>query len=633
MPLDKSLLQSYNLSSPVTGQFTIKRVNNMKKNFFNSSAVFLQAMPQFLIFEMLFKLIIMGIGAPAMTMLLKLTMKAAGITYLADESLLIYLKKPVTIAVIAIILFMLALFSFIELSALAGCFACFYQKKPLSAGGMLRTGGRSFIKAFRGMGILYFIFFMMLMPMAQFTLSSGMFMAPVIPVMSRLFRPIDSRLGIAAMILLQILFIIIIVSRSYSLHLLVLTDKPFNECTHISRDLIGKKKLKMTLSLLLWSLFMLAAAAAITFIISFIVLLFTKGFSRPGRAVLAALKVLRYAGKIFMAVSAFFSAPAIMCWLTGRFLADYPDSSSLILPDTEHKKMEALPRAAIITITSVTAFMLNFSYFRSLYQGNISLNVGILSKTQITAHRGASREAPENTLEAFEAALDSGADYIELDVQLTKDGQLVVFHDETIDRTTNGKGKLSDITYAQLQNYSAGSWFGTTDEFADVKVPLLSEVLDLVGDQIMLNIEIKAHGNITGTVEQTVELIHEYGITDSCYVSSFSYKALKVVKKLDPNIKTGLIANVAAASGYSRLKYVDVLSLNHIFVNATVVSAAHQNGKRVFVWTVDKSDDMKKMIALGVDNIITNRPAACAKIVYSADVGDQVLNILKTIFS
>lgn len=605
----------------------------MKKKFFGSAAVFLRAMPHFLVFEMLFKLILMGIGAPAMTKILKQTMKAAGISYLSDESMLVYLKKPVTLAVIVIILFMMALFSFIELSALAGCFACFQKKQRLSASSMLTTGIRAFVKAFRGTGILHFLLFMLFMPMAQFTLSSGMFMAPALPVVQRLFRPIDSRIGVAVLILMNVLFIMFMVSRSYSLHLLVLTDKKFSDCTKTSREMIGKNKLKMTLSLLLWSLFMIAAAAVVTFVISFIVLLFIKGVSRPGRAVLAALKVLRYAGKIFMAVSAFFSAPAIMCWLTWRFLMDYPEDEKIILPSSDTNRLGTVPRAAIAVMVAVVAFTLNFSYFKSLYQGNISLNVGILSKTQITAHRGASREAPENTLEAFEAALDSGADYIELDVQLTKDEQLVVFHDETIDRTTNGKGKLCDITYAELQKYSAGSWFGTNKEFAGAKVPLLSEVLDLVGDEIMLNIEIKNHGDIVKTVEKTVELIHEYDITESCYVTSFSYKALKNVKKLDPDIKTGLIANVAAASGYSRLKYVDVLSLNQIFVNATVVSAAHQNGKRVFVWTVDQTPDMKKMISLGVDNIITNRPAACAKIVYSADVGDQVLNILKTIFS
>ncbi|MBQ3914993.1 MAG: glycerophosphoryl diester phosphodiesterase membrane domain-containing protein [Ruminococcus sp.] len=605
----------------------------MKKKFFGSAAVFLRAMPHFLVFEMLFKLILMGIGAPAMTKLLKVTMKAAGITYLSDESLLVYLKKPVTLAVIVIIMFMMALFSFIELSALAGCFACFQKKQRLSASGMLKTGILAFVKAFRGTGILHFLMFMLFMPLAQFTLSSGMFMAPALPIVRRLFRPIDSRLGVAALILMNILFILFMVSRSYSLHLLVLTNKRFSDCTKTSREMIGKNKLRMTLSLILWSLFMIAAAAAVTFIISFIVLLFIKGISRPGRAVLAALKVLRYAGKIFMAVSAFFSAPAIMCWLTWRFLMDYPEDGEIVLPTSDTNQMGTAPRAALAVMVAVVAFMLNFSYFKSLYQGNISLNVGILSKTQITAHRGASREAPENTLEAFEAALDSGADYIELDVQLTKDGQLVVFHDETIDRTTTGKGKLCDITYDELQKYSAGSWFGTGNEFAGARVPLLSEVLDLVGDDIMLNIEIKDHGDIVQTVEKTVELIHEYDITDSCYVTSFSYKALKNVKKLDPKIKTGLIANVAAASGYSRLKYVDVLSLNQIFVNATVVSAAHQNGKRVFVWTVDQSNDMKKMISLGVDNIITNRPAACAKIVYSVDVGDQVLNILKTLFS
>ena len=294
--------------------------------------------------------------------------------------------------------------------------------------------------------------------------------------------------------------------------------------------------------------------------------------------------------------------------------------------------MKRLPRAIILTAFIAAALALNFTYIKSLYKGNINLNVGLLSDTQITAHRGASKAAPENTLPAFEAAIESGADYIELDVQLTSDGELVVFHDEKLDRTTDGQGILSKYTYEQLQQLSAGSWFGDGVEFADTKIPLLSEVLDLTGDDIMLNIEIKDRGDAIATAEKTVELIEEYDIVSSCYVTSFSYKALKKVKKLNPKIKTGLIANVATTASFSQLKYIDALSLNHLFVNQTVVNSAHQNGKRVFVWTVDSSSDMQHVIALGVDNIITNRPEKAAEAVYSRSVGQTVLTAVKTIF-
>ena len=258
--------------------------------------------------------------------------------------------------------------------------------------------------------------------------------------------------------------------------------------------------------------------------------------------------------------------------------------------------------------------------------------MGIITKTQITAHRGFSAVAPENTMYAFESAVKTGADYIELDVQLTADEQLVVFHDKKIDRTTDGKGELSKYTYNELQEFSAGSWYGKNGEFDDAKIVLLSDVLETVGDDTMFNIEIKNHGNVTKTTEKTVELIEEYNIEKSCYITSFSYSALKTVKKLNPKIKTGLIANVASSTSFSQLKYIDAVSLNYIFINQSIVNMAHQNGKRVFVWTVDRPSDIHHMIAMGVDNIITNRPDKALEMVDSDSVGETILTVLEKIF-
>ena len=275
---------------------------------------------------------------------------------------------------------------------------------------------------------------------------------------------------------------------------------------------------------------------------------------------------------------------------------------------------------------------MNLSYFKALSQGNVSLNVGVLSRTQVTAHRGFSRKAPENTLPAFEAAMDCGADYIELDVQLTADDVLVVCHDDKLDRTTDGTGKLSSYTYDELMQFSAGSWFGKDGEFDDVRIPSMTEVLDLVGKDIMLNIEIKRSGDPKRTAEKVVELVEEYGIVNSCYVTSFSYPALKKVKQLNPKIKTAFIANLATATSYAQLPYIDAVSMNYLFVNQSVVNSAHHNGKRIFVWTVDRQSEMQKMMALGVDNIITDRPDRALDVVNSKSVGDTVLNVLKYIF-
>ena len=602
------------------------------KNFFKSAGVFFRAMPHFLLFELLFKLVMVAVGAPVLAFLLKWTMKCSGIKYLSDENVLFFLKHPVTILVLILILFFSAFFSFVELSALAGCFSGFFKKKKVGSFEMTKIGFEAFKYAFRGMGILDFIGFMFCSALAQFTMSSGVFMAPFMPILRRIFRSVNGWMAVAAYILIQLLFVIIIVSSAYSLHLLILTKDKFHDCIKKSKKMISGEKAKMVFAMLLWTLLVVALIALVTFGVSFFIILAMKGLSNHRTAFRTALKVLKYAANVFTAMSAFFSAPAVMCWLTGRFFTDIDEKEKLELPVIQHEKVSNVKKAAMVCVIAAAAFFANFSYIRELYKGNVSLNVGILARTQVTAHRGASKVAPENTIPAFEAAIESGADYIELDVQLTKDGELVVMHDDDIKRTTDGEGPLSLMTYEETQKYSAGSWFSDDGTFNDVKIPKLSEVLELVGHDILLNIEIKSHGNVAATAEKVAELVEEYDIADSCYVTSFSYQALKKIKEVNPDIKTALIANIAPSTVYSQMKYIDAISMNYLFVNQSVVNYAHHSGKKVFVWTVDRSGEMKKMMALGVDNIITNRPDKAKEVVDSDSVGDTVLTGLEYVF-
>lgn len=594
--------------------------------------MFIRSFPQFVLFELLAKLFLLSIGAPVMAYILKYTMKVSGVTYLSDENLLIYLQHPATISAFIVLIFAVAFFTFVELSALVACFACHSRHQKITVGGMFRVGLGAFGKAFRWTGIPLFLLFMLFMPIVQFTFASGQFLAPLMPIVRTVFNSVGNTAGIVAYILIQVLFIILIVDKSYSLHYLVLTENKFSDCIKKSRKIMHENKFRMALSLLFWSIAMLAGSAVITFGMAFLIVFIVKGFSEPSHAFLTALKVLKYAGQIFGILSSFLSVPAIMCWITQHFFDDIEETENIIIPDFSEHKIRNSTRIIITGALVISAGLLNVTYIKAIYTGNLNLNMGILTRTQITAHRGYSAVAPENTLPAFEEAVAIGADYIELDVQLTADGKLVVFHDKTIERTTDGEGELSEMTYAELLKLSAGKWFSDDGRFDDVKISLLSEVLEAVGDDILLNIEIKNHGDVKKTAEMTAAVIEEYGIERTCYVTSFSYTALKTIKKINPKIKTGLIANVATSTSFSQLRYIDAVSLNYIFVNSSIVNIAHQNGKRVFVWTVDRKSDIQHMIAMGVDNIITNRPDRAYEIVTSDSISDTFLTILENIF-
>lgn len=602
------------------------------KKYFKAAGVFARALPHFLLFELMYKLILLALGTPFITELFSVAMKASGVSYLSLETLPRLLKNPITILSAIIMLFMVAFFSFVEISALIACFSAFRERRKITVTGMLSGGILAFAKAFRGTGILRFLLFMLVIPLVQFTMSSGIFFAPLIPLLRSLLGMYKNWVYIALYIALQLGLIFLLVSRCYSIHYLMLTDTPFQKCSKKSQTCLEGKKLRTALYIILWSLGLIIIAAAITFALSFLIVLIVKGFSKPDKALHTAMNALSYAGRVYYAISAFFAAPMILCCLTEKFYNDTSMEEHIPAEAKEPKKLSKPVRIIAASAAIALSIFLNFSYIQEIYKGNVNLNLGILTAPQITAHRGFSTAAPENTRYAFEEAINVGADYIELDVQQTADGQIVVFHDKNLSRTTDGTGELSAYTYDQLMQFSNGGWFDTEGTYADSRIMLLSEVFDLVGHDIMLNIEIKNIGDTADTAQKIAVLLEEYEIADSCYVTSFDYSALKEVKLANPEIKTGLITNAASAAVYSKLKYIDAVSLNYLFVNRNLVSTAHKNGKKVFVWTVNKAADIQQLLAMGVDNIITDRPDRAAEVIYSYSGSDAVLTLLRQIF-
>lgn len=230
----------------------------------------------------------------------------------------------------------------------------------------------------------------------------------------------------------------------------------------------------------------------------------------------------------------------------------------------------------------------------------------------VTAHRGASHVAPENTLSAMAAAVEAGAEYAELDVRLTRDGQVVLMHDRTVDRTTNGTGDLWDFSLSELQALEAGSWFG--EEFEGEPIPTLREVIQFAKGRLKLNIEIKTSREEPAIAAAVVNIIRAEECGENCMVTSFSRETVEEVKRIAPEIRTGFIFG----SDYPDDVFTggwDILSCNHEVVDWQFVAAAKQNGKSVHVWTVDERELMLRLIELGVDGIISNRPALLRQVI------------------
>ncbi len=238
------------------------------------------------------------------------------------------------------------------------------------------------------------------------------------------------------------------------------------------------------------------------------------------------------------------------------------------------------------------------------------------------ALRGASYEAPENTLAAFLLAAELGADGVELDVQLSKDGHVVVIHDFVLDKTTNGRGPVRARTLAELRALDAGGWFDRA--LAGQRIPTLQEVIEAVGSRLLLNIELKTDSlRDDGLAAEVVRLVEENNLLDRVIVSSFNPLAVWRVKRLNPWLSVGLLYApdmplMQRLPWMRHLLRLEALHPHYTLVDHRYIRWAKERGYRLHVWTVDDPGEMWRLARQGVDLIITNRPDLLRQVLLAA---------------
>jgi len=234
----------------------------------------------------------------------------------------------------------------------------------------------------------------------------------------------------------------------------------------------------------------------------------------------------------------------------------------------------------------------------------------------IIAHRGYRQKYPENTLAAFQGAVAAGVPMIELDVMLSRDRKPVVIHDSSLERTTNGSGAVSDYTMEALKQLDAGSWFDA--EFADQRLPELSEVLDLANGRAYVNIEIKAdayeqHHPPDAVEKQVVAMVRKKNLQDSVLLSSFEIDILVQIASMEDPPAIALISRTPASKRIVEIcSHLKVFSWHpdHLIVTPHQVDMMHAAGLKVFPYNVDTFEDYEKMIDMKVDGVITDDPMA-----------------------
>lgn len=575
-----------------------------------------------LVFEILYKFSLAAIFKPVLMGIFRATLRVRGLSYLSDETVKIWLQGPMVWVLLLLLCLCLAFITLFDISCIITCLHASYrgQKMPLLA--LLRKGALSALRIFHGKNWLMVLYLLIIIPVTHVALLNGYEANFELPefVNEYIFNH-------KLLLIVYVAFWLYIGFRSfhwlYSIHYFCLEKCDFKEARKRSWNLLQGHFWKDIIILAIWNGIIIGiyygAVAGGAWVISAINHTIVRSDLFSSLTLSGISTLLGVLGACYYC----FSLPLVYLFISILFYYNktarkepvpggYSDlDAAYRLLDTKWAKKLYQYRKRIIAIALIVVVGINFTYSFAEKKG--VLNLGLDEKVMITAHRGYSEKYPENTIPAFKGAVEIGADCIELDVQQTKDGRIIVMHDSNLKRTCGVNLNIWETDYEDIRYLDAGSWFD--EAYHGTPVPTLEEVLKYCKGKIRLNIELKPTGHETDFEKNVLDIIEKYHMERSCYVSSMKYECLEKVKEINPKIKTIYITSVSlgnftvmeAADGYS----VEAMMLTQQFINK-----AHRAGKEIHVWTVNSEESMERVLDMGVDAIITDKPAQAQELIY-----------------
>ena len=580
-------------------------------------------------FEGIFKLLIIVFAVPVVSLLEDLAMRATGYSYLTAENILRFFLHPITMFLLFLVIICLIFLMLMDFSAVVyNLHNAWYDTKTDLFGTMFFSFNQA-VKIFRKEHkLLLFFVLLVLLPVFSFGLLPGLLGNLLIRewVLKQIRKNLRFVLAASGF---GILLLVMFLRWMYVVQICILEACSFPIAIRRSAK-TGKKRHFLDLLLFLaaqLSCYMVYAVfLGIAMLIAFLTeqYLGNTSFLNPiSKSVLVTIT------RVALFLQASVSAPAsCLCIAIQYYRHKVEDGESIPglsavngnMPfwSDRHRKIGR----TVVQVILLLSLIICSTYLFMQYRGQFNPKIEYLHQMEITAHRGASRSRPENTMAAFKKALDLNADWIELDIHQSLDGVLYVMHDKTLMRTCGMRGYGWDYTWEELSGMDAGARFNR--EYSGERIPRLSDVLDFAKENhIRLNIEMKPSKYEKGMEERLVELLHEKDLVADCVVTSQKYSAIEKVKELDEKITTVYVMSYAFGN-IERLSAADAFSINLGSVSARLVRRLHNAGRQVYAWTVNSRVDIENMIEKGVDNIITDDVSMATKIVTEYQTGSAL---------
>lgn len=599
------------------------------KKIRNNFSLLIDSSRQVWIFEFAYKLVAFAVIFPIVLLAINSLMKIAGISYLTNEYIQRVITHPIVIIAIFIAICAFVFYCTYEMTYLSVCFETKRTSCNASIVDIFYNSYKVFRRVFKpkhiGLSIFYFISILA----SNVTVLFNILYSETNTNLIKMYVLRNHWYIKAAVILVFVIMYAVVIPGIYAMNICMMEGLGFREAYKKSARMVKKHPVGTISALVVYNLFILAIIGITYVLISVFLVAGVKllNMAYLGNAIfLSALRTERFIIKcilVCVAIPLSFSAITHMYYR-------YTDIDDITFEFIDIQEGPARRRRIAYAVIMAAALVADACYLLISFNNNPFENVAIFHETKVMAHRGASTEAPENTMAAFQKAIDDMADYIELDVQLTNNGEVIVMHDSNAYRTTGVDANIVNMTYKEVKTLDAGSWF--SDEYVGENVPSLKEVLELTQGKIKLNIELKPADNDTALAKNTVRLIEKYNMVNDCVITSFSESALKAVKTYNQEIKVGYILSAAYGDFYD-MKNVDFFSVNAAFLSKRTIDAIHNSGKRVYAWTVNNKEAIKNLTNKGVDGIITDNPVLARETIYSRDTSETIINMIRYVFN
>ncbi len=578
-----------------------------------------------LVFELLYKFASMAVFKPLLTGVMKLALKAQGLSYLSDETIGTFIRSPLTWFFLLLIVLGMAFFTLFDICCIITCIHASFRKQAMPLLALMRKGLKTSLRVIYQRNIVMILYLLIIIPMTHALVISGYITKFTVPQFI-----VDYIMSHTWLAILYIGFWIYIGLRSfhwiYSLHYFCLENCNFKQARKRSWKLQKNHYWTDLIIVLGWS----AACIGIYYgvILSGSWLVSRVNQALPTQDLFSSLTLsgisllLDVCGALFFCfdLPLFFICISLLFYYRKAAAGEriprvFRDlDNAYRITNTRWVKKIYMYRKRIIALSIVVVIGVNFAYNFADRRG--VLHMGLDNPVEVTAHRGYSAVYPENTIPAFKGAIQVGADWAELDVQQTADGEVIVMHDSNLKRTTGLDKEVWQVTWDEIKDLDNGSWFDK--KYQTVRIPTLEEVLKVCRGKIHLNIEIKPSGHDKDLEEQVAKLLKKYHMRDTCVVSSLKYDSLRKIKQADDSIETAYITSVSYGN-FTDLKYADGYSVESTLLSKSFVNKAQKAGKQIYVWTVNSEERLEKVVGMGIDNVITDDPVMAKELIYEQE--------------